>query len=261
MKVLLTGATGFIGSQVAKRLLHDRHEVYPLPRPWKIPAGPFDACIHLAWYVEPGKYLESPLNHQCVADSLALARALVESKCPRLIAAGTCFETESPDTLYAQSKLKLFRELQQFPLNLAWLRFFYLYGPQEYPGRLVPYVIRSLLQGNEVKLTPGEQVRDFLHVSDVASAIVSVAQSPLTGIVNIGSGEPVTVRKIAETIGEIVGRTDLLKFGAKPYAPNDPMSVVADNTRLRSTGWQPRFTLETGLRDTVQWWQSQDNTR
>jgi len=257
MKVLLTGATGFIGSHVARRLVRDGHEVQPLPRPWRVPAGHFDACIHLAWYVEPGKYLDSPLNHECVAESLALAQALIEHGCPRLIGAGTCFEVEAPVTLYAQSKLRLFAELQKLPLSLAWMRFFYLYGPGEHPRRLVPHVITSLLRGETVKLTPGGQVRDFLHVADVAAAVAAVTRSSLTGAVDIGSGVPVTAREVAETIGQIVGRPELLAFGAQPYAANDPMCVVADSARLRSTGWKPNFTLEAGLRQTVVWWETQ----
>jgi len=106
-------------------------------------------------------------------------------------------------------------------------------------------------------LTPGEQVRDFLHVEDVASGIAAVAQSSLTGVVNVASGQRVTVREIAEKIAAIVGRADLLALGARPYAPNDPMFILADNSRLRqNTGWKPRYDLESGLRQTIEWWKA-----
>lgn len=257
MKILLTGATGFIGSRVAEQLARGGHEVYPWPRPWRFPSGHFDACIHLAWYVEHGKYLHSPLNRQCLQDSLALAHLLIQHDCRRLIAAGTCFETIGHPSLYAECKRTLFHELQKLPLELAWMRFFYLYGPGESPRRLVPQVITSLLRGESVPLTLGEQVRDFLHVADVAGAVCAIAQSKLTGALDIGSGEPVTVRELAETIGRIIGRTDLLVFGARPYPPDEPMRIVANNERLLRTGWRPRFTLEEGLRDTISWWQCQ----
>ena len=110
MKIFLTGATGFIGSQVARTLVSAGHEVHALRRPHSdtrriadildrltfVPGdvldGRFDmpavdCCIHLAWYVEPGKYLESPLNQNYVDASLALAK-----RCRRIVAAGTCFE-------------------------------------------------------------------------------------------------------------------------------------------------------------------------
>src|ERR1041384_1028898 len=210
VKVLLTGATGFIGSHVARALVAAGHEVQALHRPhddllapnFRAPASSFDVCIPPAWYVEPGKSLESPLNEQWVDASLRLARSV---RCRRFIAAGTCFEyapsdaplrdssPTGPRTFYAQSKLKLFEALQKLDLEVAWVRFFYQYGPFEDVRRLVPHVINSLLRNEPCKLTPGEQVCALLHVEDVAGAVCAVAESQLTGAVNIGSGPPVTL--------------------------------------------------------------------
>ncbi len=255
MKVLLTGATGFIGFHVAAVLEQAGHEVTTLGRDllspgFRFPRSQFDICLHLAWYAEPGKYLDSPLNQQWVTASLRLAQ---EVNTQRFVAIGTCIEREST-TLYAQCKLELFEKLQQLDTPVAWPRLFYQYGPREDPRRLVPYIIQSLLRGQPAELTPGEQVRDFLHVEDVARAIVAVAESNLTGAVNIGSGQPITVRALAGQIGAIIGRPELLKFGARPYAPGDPLPIVADNTRLLATGWRPRYNLDTGLRETINWW-------
>ncbi len=283
MKVFLTGATGFIGSHVARQLVRDGHEVHALVRPgsrrWRmadieaalhfvegdlltssfaIDPSSFDLCLHLAWYVEPGQYLHSPLNRDYLRASLALAKRF-----PRFVGAGTCFEyaltgeplretsPTGPRTPYAQAKLELFQSL---PATAAWVRFFYQYGPGEDARRLVPVVIHGLLRGQEVPLVPGERARDYLHVADVASAVCAVATSRLTGAVNIGSGQRTTVRDIAGMIGRLLGRPELLKFGALPYRPDEPLDIVADNTKLLSTGWRPRFNLETGLRDTIEWW-------
>ncbi|MDW8345135.1 MAG: NAD-dependent epimerase/dehydratase family protein, partial [Verrucomicrobiae bacterium] len=139
----------------------------------------------------------------------------------------------------------------------VWARIFYQYGPFEDQRRLVPHIITSLLRGQRAELTAGTQVRDFLHVEDVGTALATVATSSLTGIVNIGSGTGVTVRHIAETIGELIGRSDLLAFGAKPTPLHDPPYVVADTTRLRSLGWQPRYNLRSGLAQTIAWWKQQ----
>jgi nucleoside-diphosphate-sugar epimerase len=286
VKILVTGATGFIGSHVTRELVQQGHEVHALVLPevsrqliadvqsslhfieadllspsFALPPVSFDVCIHLAWYVEPGKYLHSPLNQDFVRASLVLAKYS-----PRFIAAGTCFEyaltgeplTESsrtePRTPYAQAKLDLFHAL---PAGSAWVRFFYQYGPGEHPQRLVPVVISKLLHNEPVPLVLGDRVRDFLYIEDVATAVCAVATSGLTGAVNIGSGRRTTVRDIAGKIADLLGRPELLQFGAIPYRPDEPLDILADNTKLCSTGWRPSYDLSSGLRATIKWWQSQ----
>jgi nucleoside-diphosphate-sugar epimerase len=239
-----------------------------------LPPVSFDACIHLAWYVEPGKYLDSPQNRDWVEASLRLARTLKDSGCQRFVAAGTCFEyapadppqrestPTAPSTLYVDSKLNLLHALEAVGIEFSWLRFFYQYGPQEDPRRLVPVIINSLLNGQEVKLVPGDRMRDYLYIEDVASAVCAVAQSNITGAVNIGSGVPATVHDIALKIGHLLDRVDLLRFGALPYSAKEPMHLLADNTKLRdNTGWEPRVSLNDGLRQTVEWWKSQQRPR
>lgn len=281
MKVLLTGATGFIGSHVARVLLQGGHEVHAVVRPTSdrrriadieraltihtgemdhVPLAP-DVLIHLAWYAVHGRYLTAPENRDCLAASLRLLR---RAAC-RVVFAGTCFEFDTslgrlsedsptkPTTLYAESKDTLGREVRGRD-NAAWVRFFYQYGPWEDERRLVPSIIRALRRGEPAKLSPGDQRRDFLHVEDVAAAVCAIATSGLTGSANIGSGEAPSVKEIALTIAALAGRPDLLRFGEIPYGPGEPMLIVADNAKLRSTGWAPRYSLEEGLRRTLAWW-------
>lgn len=281
MRVLLNGVAGFIGSHVARRLVRDGHEVHATALPtddlWRIrdiesslriyrgtldllPVEP-DVAISLAWYAVPGKYLTAPENRECLEQSLRLLKNL---RC-RAVFAGTCFEydtslgllrEDSPTTtttLYTQCKDALRREVEKRP-DTAWVRFFYLYGPYEDPRRLVPSVILSVLKGEEARVSPGEQRRDFLHVEDVASAVCAVAFSRLEGAVNIGSGEAPTVREIVTKIGALGGRPDLIRLGAVPYYAGEPMLIQADNAKLRSTGWSPRYSLDRGLAQTFEWW-------
>jgi nucleoside-diphosphate-sugar epimerase len=294
MKVLLTGATGFIGSHVARRLSSAGHEVTALVLPGDgrgairdlerelrivesdLLAGPprvdAELCIHLAWYVEPGRYLSAPQNADFLCASFRLAQALPAGGCRRLVVAGTYFEYDSrvrtpaedaptrPQHLYPAAKLALFTMLEPWcrlvGMSFAWTRLFHPYGPHEDRRRIVPHVINCLLDGQVAKLTPGEQVRDFLHVEDVAAGICAVALGGLEGAVNIGSGEPARVRDVATKIGELVGRPDLLALGAMPMPEGEPPYIVADNARLRSTGWRPRYDLGSGLRQTIEWWRS-----
>lgn len=299
MKILLTGATGFIGSHLARVLVNADCETYALVPEnedlWRIKdiasrlylviadlrthdrvkaelrkIRP-DMCIHLAWYVVPGKYLTAIENIDQLNAALRLASTLASLGCKRFVGIGTCFEYDigserlsetspvKPKTLYAASKLALQMVVEQVAsltgMEFVWLRLFYLYGPFESKQRLVPSVTISLLCNQVVKVTKGEQVRDFLHVEDVAAAIWAVAQGKLSGVVNVGSGQPVTVREIIERIGKIIGRGELIEFGGLAYNPSDPMFVCADNSKLkRDTAWAQQYGLEEGLRQTIEWW-------
>jgi nucleoside-diphosphate-sugar epimerase len=281
VNILLTGATGFIGSHVARELLRRGHEVHATVRPVSdrrrirdlegrlvlhegemdsLPVLP-DLAVHLAWYAVPGKYLTAPENRDCLEAS---RRFLAKLRC-RAVFAGTCFEHDlglgilredsptKPATLYAECKDALRREVEPRP-DSAWVRFFYQYGPWEDERRLMAAVIRGQLKGEPSKVTPGDQKLDYLHVEDVAAAVCSVAESRLEGCVNIGSGKAPSVREIVSGIAELGGRPELIQWGAYPQKPGDPMLIQADNAKLRSTGWSPKYTLETGLRHTFDWW-------
>lgn len=297
MRVLLTGAAGFIGAHIARALLARGAEVHAVVRDRSrtprlaeiagqlslheadltdpaalarvVEAARPELCVHSAWYAVPGKYLSGSENLDHVAASLHLAKLLEAAGCKRLVGIGTCFEYDTsvasplhetsptaPRFLYATCKLALHDILSAAaPLaktSFAWCRIFYQYGPMEARERLVPHVIDRLLDpSGRADTSGGEQIRDFLHVADVGAAVAAVALSELEGAVNIGSGVPVTVRDVVTTIAKICDAEDRLHLGAVPYRPNDPMFVCADVQKLRSTGFTPRYDLESGLRDTV----------
>jgi nucleoside-diphosphate-sugar epimerase len=138
--------------------------------------------------------------------------------------------------------------------RVAWLRFFPLYGPWEDERRLVPSMAGKLLRGECAELSNGEQRRDFLHVEDVARAVCTVAESDLEGVVNIGSGNAPSVAEIARMLAQKIGRPELLKLGVIPYCAGESMHIQADNRKLLSLGWRPNYTLESGLKNAVDWW-------
>jgi nucleoside-diphosphate-sugar epimerase len=297
MKVFITGASGFIGSRVARLLVAEGREVHATLRensdPWRIqdilPAlnivrgdlrsedlknylkeiAP-EICIHLAWYAEPGKYLNSLENMNSLGASLELLLNLAETGCTRFVGIGTCFEYDlelgylsessatKPKSIYAATKVALSTVLQEFaPLagtSNVWVRLFYQYGPMEDERKLVASAITSLLRGNVVRTTEGKQVRDFLHIEDVASAIWAIARSQLQGAVNVGSGQPVTVRELSLKIGELTGKSHLIELGALPYRANDPMFICANNQLLRTqTTWVQKYDLTSGLQNAIEW--------
>jgi nucleoside-diphosphate-sugar epimerase len=141
-------------------------------------------------------------------------------------------------------------------VSAAWPRVFFVYGPNEHPLRLVPSVVTSVLRGEQARCSHGRQVRDYLHVSDVASALVTILDSDLQGAVNVSSGHATRLRDISLAIGQRLGRPELIQLGALPVRPNDVPLVIGANERLRNLGWRPHFDLESGLRHTIEWWRT-----
>lgn len=303
-RVLLTGAAGFIGSQIARLLIREGHEVTAIIRPgvdrWRLAdieselvvldgdlrslsslrpqllAARPEICLHLAWRGWLGQS-EAIENLSSLSVSLDLLRMMPDIACGRFVSVGTCFEYDltggpisettslRPQELYGTCKKSLFEAAYQFSIfkgmSVATPRVFYSYGPFEDVRRLVPSIALSLLNGKPAQVTPGGQVRDYLHVEDVASAIWRVATSELTGAVNIASGEPVTIAEIATRVGQLLGKSELVQLGALPYRQGEPMRILADVTTLRQRlGWAPRFALDQGLTETVRWWESRKVT-
>lgn len=268
--ILLTGATGFVGRQLLRALSERGCRVLPVVREgkeggvvrgdaietivashdifaedadwWARACRGVDTVIHAAWYAEPGQYLQSPKNQECLSGTLRLAEGAVQAKVRRFVGIGTCFEYDldagrlsietplRPATPYAQAKADAFKVLSatlpRQGVAFAWCRLFYLYGEGEDSRRLVAYVRGRLQAGEPVELSSGSQIRDFLDVREAARMIADVALGSGEGPVNICSGRPVTVREVAERIADEFGRRDLLRFGARPDNPVDPPCVV-----------------------------------
>lgn len=294
MKVLITGINGFIGAYVARAALAEGMDVVGMVRPTSdlrriesiedkitlvhgalaaLPDVSCELCIHCAWYAEPGKYPHAIENLESLSGTAGLVVKLAESGCARFVGIGSCFEYDfdrgwlredspvKPATLYAGAKAAMSTLLpklgEKCGIATTWVRLFYQYGPFEDTRRLMPVVIRAMMRGEQFDTTLGEQVRDFLHVEDVGTGVVAAAKTGLDGIVNVGSGSPVTVRRIVETIGAKLGRPELANFGARPYNPTDPPFVVANNTRLRTeASWKPKYDLDSGLDETIEWWRA-----
>jgi nucleoside-diphosphate-sugar epimerase len=145
-------------------------------------------------------------------------------------------------------------------MSSAWGRVFFLFGPHEYPERVVAYVIRSILQGEVARCTDGEQIRDFLYVKDVASAFVKLLESDVKGAVNIASGKPTALKDVLSLAASILKRPDLLELGALTLPENDPPSLVANVQRLQDeVGWEPKYDLQQGMVETIGWWKTQMN--
>lgn len=293
-RILVTGASGFIGRHTLPELLARGYEVHAVARKpvpellgvrWH-PADLLDAethvpllqrirpshLLHLAWYAEYGKFWTSPENTRWRMASEALAEAFSAVGGQRMVSAGSCAEYDwsighcyedersvGPATPYGRAKDKFRRFLDQFGLQAglswAWGRIFLLYGPHEHPLRLVASVIRSLQRSQPALCSAGSQLRDFMHVADVGGAYAALLDSGVTGPVNVASGQAVSIADLVTRIGGLMGRPELIQLGALPMRPDDPPRLTADVSRLRNeVGWHPLRDLDAGLRDTIEWW-------
>jgi len=117
-------------------------------------------------------------------------------------------------------------------------------------------VIRSLLDGHPVDVGSGEQLRDYVFVTDVAAALVDILESDVVGAIDVCRGEPRALRQVFEEVGRATGRGHLLRIGARPPAADDLFDAVGDPSPLRAMGWSPAAPLAAQIDETVAWWRA-----
>ena len=275
MRVAITGASGFVGQHVLRELQSRNLEVVatsrsPNPQAFESakskfiymdiadsPTNPYellgrpDVLIHLAWdglpnYQSPA-HVETELPKQ-----LRFLKACLASGLKRLVVTGTCFEYGKtsgeiaedaptyPCTQYGAAKDELHNQLEQLhskhPFQLAWLRLFYLYGPDQSEKSLYPSLKAAMLRGDaEFDMSGGDQVRDFLPIEAAARAIVDVALLTVDiGTINVCSGKPTTVRdQVQEWIDASASRI-AMNLGRMPYSEVEPMSFWGSRSKLDS---------------------------
>lgn len=280
--ILLTGATGFLGSHLLEALLKKNYKIVILKRSssnaWRIQhllhqvtsydvdtqslemafeQQHIDAVIHTACLY--GRNGES--THQIVESNLMFGLRLLDA-CTRFNA-DTFFNT---DTLlqknlntYTLSKKQLVEWLQQQSdkIQIVNLRLEHMYGTKDDTTKFVPWVISQLNSNEpEIKLTLGEQQRDFIYIDDVVSAyLITLEKSSGLAAYNefdVGTGQLITVRSFLEKLKHsydvVCGLTKTkLAFGAIPYRQGEMMSVEVDNKSLVALGWKPKTSLDKGF--------------
>lgn len=293
-RVLVTGASGFIGRYALEGLVKRGYEVHAVSRlpldsfvdvNWHV-ADIFNSIqienifkkvrpshlLHLAWNVEQKTYMMNMENFRWVTASLEILNSFQRNGGVRCVFAGTCAEYDwnyrcliedvtpcLPQSNYGICKNCLNEMMKAFcqscGISAAWGRIFFLYGPHESESRLVASIVKSLLLGKPALCTSGEQYRDFLYVEDVADAFCELLDNTIIGSVNIASGQPIKVRDLVFKIANTIGNPELLHMGAIQSKPGEQMLLCASVDRLnKEVGWKPRYNINEGIDKTIYWW-------
>ncbi|MBI3548566.1 MAG: NAD(P)-dependent oxidoreductase [Elusimicrobia bacterium] len=295
-RVLLTGATGFIGRRLAETLLEAECNVHLLVRPssdkkplYALAGEPVlhehdgtmqgmmklfraaepDTVIHLAGVTLPDHSVEDvdAMLQANVVLGTQILDACLRFKTKRFINTGTYWQhfnhdAYNPVCLYAATKQALEDILRYYTetstLRALTLVLYDVYGPGDPRDKLLSQLERARRDGGELKLTPGRQLVDFVHVDDVASAYVhalkllSERASDVHGrSFSVRTGKPVSVKEFIETYLRLTQANVPVEFGAKPYRPRVVMSPW-EGPLL--PGWKARIGLEDGLRRTIDCW-------
>jgi nucleoside-diphosphate-sugar epimerase len=292
-KILVTGASGFIGTPLCRRLIQQKAVVYGVCRKRRGDLDPDvfwshgdisdltfvqklmkslqpDFIYHLASHVIGHRELHAvqptfKANLQAAVNLLIVAS---EIGCERIILIGSQEEPDYeetsivvPSSPYAAAKwaassyARMCNALFQTPVTIA--KVFMVYGPgQKDLRKLVPYTILSLLNGKSPGLSSGARKVDWIYVDDVVDGLLEIAKSNrLNGkTVDLGTGELVTVRELVEMISDFVQGEVQPKFGEVSERPMEQVRKARSEETKSLIGWQARTSLRDGLLSTIEWY-------
>lgn len=278
MKALLTGATGFLGSHLARAFVSAGYEVRATRRATSSCDRLGDAAAQVDWRdagASPASLvdgvdviLHAATHYGRAAEPAEVARVNDAWPTALLRAAGSrCLfanvDTSLPPALsaYARTKRAFIDRARAAAasgdaqvLNIALESVF---GPGDDPAKFQMTLIRALVRDEpSLALTRGEQTRDYIFIADAVDAILRLVQHATASsapfvTAGVGRGEEVSIRDFAMMVHRIAQSRTRLDFGAHPYRDGELMRARADVTVARSLGWRPQYTVEDGLRLTI----------
>ncbi|MBS7351128.1 MAG: NAD(P)-dependent oxidoreductase [Comamonas sp.] len=284
MRVLLTGGNGFIGRHVRFALEQIGVEVFVAGRRASFGDKNYIQAdllnqedrimliqnikpthfIHLAWYVEHGKYSQSLENIRWLESTCHLAEIFCTNGGKQIIISGSCMEYDwnygllsedltptNSKTVYGVAKNATRRIVgqicSQHGVSMAWGRIFFLYGKYENRERLIPSLIEVFQNKRKPFGINGAAFRDFLHVSDVAEGFVKLLTTQANGVYNLCSGEPSRLADVVTTLASLLDADPDPVLALATERPGEPPLLVGENLKLKALGWRPTLNLAQGL--------------
>jgi len=284
--ILITGASGFIGLHLAKRLCKMGAIVHGTSRSqrdsqqenmtwWTGSLDDYDTAkmlmekikpqiiFHLAGAVTGSNDIEyvMPTLHSLLTSSVNLLMLAEKQGCERIVLTGSCTEPldghSYPNSPYAAAKWAtsayghLFQRIYKTPVVIV--RPFMGYGQAQPGEKLIPHVIQTLLRGESPKLTSGRWVADWIYIDDTVDGMLaaSVAQDVQGKTIDLGTGVLTSVREVIEKIVEIVQPVGRPLFGALADRHEEHTRVADTQYAFEKIGWRAKTSLEEGLKKSV----------
>jgi CDP-paratose synthetase len=263
--ILITGANGFLGKALCEKLI-ESYMIIPVTRTigdldWIFKSNKVDYIIHAATFYGRGYAGSTDFIKSNILLPLQVCEYGIEHGVKAFINTDTFMNCNQPiDYLnsYVLSKKQVNDWLtvlsNQIPIINMKLQ--HIYGQGDGRDKFVPQILRSLIAGEDIPLTAGQQCRDFIYIKDVVSAYqcvlnnIKLFEKTLTPV-HVGRGTPVSIKHFVITAHGLTNSTSTLLFGKLPYRNNEIMYSCADNSLLKSLGWEPQYNLTKGLKETV----------
>ncbi len=295
MRVMITGASGFLGSWLCRVLSRD-HEIIGLARdtsnlfklsdiknlqirqsatqlwPDLIREYHPDVLVLNHWWGVGSDKRNDSRQFENIENLKPLILASRMAEVSTIIGVGSQAELgpiESeinelqigrPTTLYGSAKLRsryIIEELlRDSEARFVWMRIFSTYGPLDEGSWLIPNLVDSLISNKRMKTTRGQQEWSYLHPYDLASAFnTAIVNRKIVGTVNVGNPETISIYEVCLTIGKMLHKQELLDIGALEYRADQVMKLRPLCETLTQSGWLPEISFDEGIKQTVDWLQ------
>ena len=292
-KIVVTGGSGFIGKHSLDVLKQKDFDIYAISRTsiinddrikWitldlfnKSEVDSFfkeirpDILLHLAWITTPGEFYDSEVNNQWLEASTELIDSFIKFGGKKILAAGSSAEYNwkknnfsedsilDPISLYGKTKLQLYKDIKKRSetkdIDFIWGRIFNVFGTGENKKKIIPLLINAALKKNQISCLSKHDLRDFIHVKDVANLFVFLLENNFNGSINLATGKGTSILEIVKLIEKklMISNSCTFKQNYSKYP-----FVVGDNSKLKKMGYNFLFDLEKGLEEAIKWWKSEN---